>query len=569
MPEAAGDFIRGLPMAVIFSVLASMVVALSITPLLSSKLLKAHVGHPDGNIFMRALKKVIHGSYAKWLDKALKRPVLSLSVTAILFVGSLFLFDIIGFALFPSSEKPQFLINVTTPPQSSFSYTNKVISDVEAALSREKKVKYVSANAGKGNPQIYYNEIPENQRQEYGQLFVQLQEKTSVKEKLLLMDQLRKTFDSYPGAKIEVKDFEQGPPVTAPIEVKLFGDNLDSLKMLASKTEELLKNTKGTMYVNNPMSYEKSDLKIEINKEKALMLGITPLDIDRTVRLAVAGFDLGEYPDKNGSEYTILITRTKEGRSKLDVLDGLYVYNQQGSAIPLSQLIEVKPQISPVSISHQEKIRTVSVKAFVQQGFLVDRILKEVISKMDSQKLPAGYSYAMGGEIETRESSFDGFLNILIATLFLFIAVLVLEFGTMKSTLIVLSVIPLGIIGAVTALWITGNPLSFIAVIGIIALAGIEVKNTILLVDYTNNLRKQGMNIENAIRQAGEVRFLPIVLTSLTAIGGLIPIALSNSPLISPLAIVIIGGLISSTLLSRIVTPVVYKLIPPTIKTQE
>jgi multidrug efflux pump subunit AcrB len=143
--------------------------------------------------------------------------------------------------------------------------------------------------------------------------------------------------------------------------------------------------------------------------------------------------------------------------------------------------------------------------------------------------------------------------------------VLILEFGTFKSTLIVLSVIPLGIVGALLALWFTGTPLSFVATVGLIALAGIEVKNTILLVDFTNQLRAEGMPMEQAIREAGEVRFLPIILTTLTAIGGLIPIAISTNPLISPLAIVMIGGLISSTLLSRIVTPVVYKLIPPAI----
>lgn len=148
----------------------------------------------------------------------------------------------------------------------------------------------------------------------------------------------------------------------------------------------------------------------------------------------------------------------------------------------------------------------------------------------------------------------------------MFIAVLILEFRTFKSTLIVLSVIPLGVVGAVLALLLTGNSLSFVAIIGLIALAGIEVKNTILLVDFTNQLRQQGKPLEEAIREAGEVRFLPIILTSMTAIGGLLPIALSSNPLISPLAIVLIGGLISSTLLSRVVTPVVYKLIPPRIE---
>ena len=126
--------------------------------------------------------------------------------------------------------------------------------------------------------------------------------------------------------------------------------------------------------------------------------------------------------------------------------------------------------------------------------------------------------------------------------------------------------IPLGIVGAVLALWVTGNSLSFVAIIGMIALAGIEVKNSILLVDFTNQLRKEGRPLDAAIREAGEIRFLPIILTSLTAIGGLIPIAISTNPLISPLAIVLIGGLISSTLLSRIVTPVIYQLLPPKVE---
>jgi multidrug efflux pump subunit AcrB len=184
---------------------------------------------------------------------------------------------------------------------------------------------------------------------------------------------------------------------------------------------------------------------------------------------------------------------------------------------------------------------------------------------MEKMKLPEGYSYMMGGDVEASNDSFGGLGTIIIMTVFMFVAVLILMFKTFKSMLIVLSVIPLGIVGALLGLLISGNPLSFVAIIGLIALAGVEVKNSILLVDFTNQLRLQGKSVDEAIREAGEVRFLPIVLTSLTAIGGLLPIALSTNPLIAPLAIVLIGGLISSTLLSRIVTPVVYKLIPPRI----
>jgi multidrug efflux pump subunit AcrB len=207
----------------------------------------------------------------------------------------------------------------------------------------------------------------------------------------------------------------------------------------------------------------------------------------------------------------------------------------------------------------------VSVSSFVQKGLTNDEVIGNVVEKMQHLKLPEGYSFMMGGEVEATQESFGGLGPIIIVTVFLFVAVLILMFKTFKSMLIVLSVIPLGIVGAVVALMISGNPLSFVAIIGLIALAGVEVKNSILLVDFTNQLRQQGKSVDEAIREAGEVRFLPIVLTSLTAIGGLMPIALSTNPLISPLAIVLIGGLISSTILSRIVTPVVYKLIPPKI----
>ncbi|WP_343307897.1 efflux RND transporter permease subunit [Chitinophaga niabensis] len=566
MPEGSGDFIRSMPLAVIFCVLASMFVSLTIIPFLTSKVLKPHTGHPDGNLFMRGLKKLIHGSYSRLLDKALQRPALTLVITVIIFAGSLGVFKLIGFSLFPPSEKPQFMINITAPSQSNLLYTNSIAKQIEQTLKKEPLVKYFATNVGKGNPRIYYNVIQKEEQSDFAQVFVQLGEETNPKEKQALMEKFRKAWTPYPGAKVEVKDFEQGPPVVAPVEVRIFGDDLDTLRQLASRVEKMLHKTPGTMYIDNPVDLLKSDIRVAIQPEKAQQLGIPFVQIDRTVRLAVAGLTLGKYTDDNTNDYNILLTRAKEGRPTLDVFSNLYVNNLQGKAIPLSQVADLKMETSPVHINHQEKRRVVSVKAFVQQGFLVDRVITDVIGRMDAMALPVGYSYEMGGEVESRQQSFGGFQNIIIVTVFLFIAVLILEFGTFKSTLIILSVIPLGIVGAAIALWITGNSLSFVAIIGLIALAGIEVKNTILLVDFTNQLRAQGKDLETAIREAGEVRFLPIVLTSLTAIGGLIPIAISNNPLISPLAIVLIGGLISSTLLSRIVTPVVYKLIPPKIK---
>jgi multidrug efflux pump subunit AcrB len=565
LPEASGEFIRSLPMAVIFCIVASLVVSLTVVPFLSSRILKSHQGNPEGNLFMRVLKKLISGSYSRLLDWAIIRPKTTLLIALVIFVASLRLFPVVGFSLFPASEKPQFMVNIFSPLQSNMAYTDSVSKLIESDLRRLPEVKYVSANVGKGNPRIYYNAIPLNDRTDYGNLFVQLQDDLGADEKINLIEKLRTKYTNYPAATIEVKNFEQGPPVVAPVEVRILGDNVDTLRQIASRVETMLKNTKGTIYVKNPLKNLKSDIKFDINKEKASMLGIPTVSIDRMIRLVVAGFDLGKMTDKEGKEYAIVVSKPHPKHPSLEVFDNLYVNNVQGTAIPLSQVASVRLQTSPVSISHLNKNRLVSVSSFVEKGFLNNEVIAETEKSLAKIALPAGYHFEMGGEVESKNESFSGFGTIILVTIFFFIAVLILEFGTFKSTLIVLSVIPLGIVGALLALWFTGTPLSFVATVGLIALAGIEVKNTILLVDFTNQLRAEGMPMEQAIREAGEVRFLPIILTTLTAIGGLIPIAISTNPLISPLAIVMIGGLISSTLLSRIVTPVVYKLIPPAI----
>lgn len=561
LPEGSGDFIRSLPTAVIMSVLASMLVSLTIIPFLSSRLLKDHAGH--GNKVLDIFQKGIHMSYAPVLEKALNMPKRTLLIAFGIFLASLMLFPIIGFSLFPASEKPQFLVNITTPLQSSLKTTDLVTQEVEKEIIELPQLKNFATNVGKGNPRIYYNENPENERPDYAQIYVQLDPETSPPDKMDVISQLQAKFANYPGAKIEIKNFEQGPPVTAPIEVRLSGDNLDSLRTLAAKVETLLQQTEGTIYVNNPVANLKTDIRVAIQKQKARQLGVGIVDIDRTVRMAIAGLDLGKFTDMKGDERNIVLSTPRVEKASLENFKGLYVNTMQGVGIPLDQIASLELESSTLAIDHYNKARTVSVTAFVDSNFLVDNVLNDVISQMEEFSFPQGYNYTMGGEYETRQESFAGFNTVIIVTVFLFIAVLILLFKTFKSTIIVLSVIPLGMVGALTALWITGNSLSFVAIVGLIALAGIEVKTSILLVDFTNQLRQEGKGLVEAIREAGELRFLPIVLTTITAIGGLIPIALSTNPLISPLAIVLIGGLISSTLLSRIVTPVMYLLFPP------
>lgn len=565
LPEAAGDFIRSLPAAVVTTVLASLFVSLTIVPFLSSRILSPHE-NPQGNLFLRGLHRLINGSYRRLLHGAIQHPVITLLVALVIFAGSLALIPRVGFSVFPASEKPMFLINIQAPLGTSLTATDSISRYVERHIAHLPELKNYTTNVGRGNPRIYYNVIPQNEVSNYAQIFVQLNGTESTRKKQMI-DSLRQVFKDYAGAKIEVKDFEQGPPIEAPIAIRVFSENLDTLRSLAFRVEDLLKKTDGTIYVNNDLTTLKTDIKVDVNKEKAGILGVPVNEIDRTVRLAVAGLDVGKFrkDDDKDDDYNINVCLPHGPHSTLDALGKVYVDSYTGAAVPLSEVAGIQFQSSPTSINHYDKDRFTTVTAFVRNGYNTTQVTQGILQQLDKMHFPAGASYKAAGEVESKQESFGGLGPIILITIFGILGILILEFKTFRGTLIVLSVVPLGIIGAVLMLFATGNTLSFVAVIGIIALVGIEVKNSILLVDYTDQLCKGGMGLDEAIQEAGETRFVPIILTTLTAIGGLLPLVAENNPLYSPLALVIIGGLLSSTILTRVVTPVLYKLLAPRI----
>lgn len=553
-------------MAVVLTILASLFVSLTLVPFLSSKLLSKHHS-PEGNIFLRGLNWVISGSYRRALNDAMKFPKTTLLIGAFIFMGSLALIPIVGFSVFPASEKPMFLINIKTPMGTNLAETDRVTRDVEHYIAKLPKLKNYASNIGKGNPRIYYNVLQRNESPNFAQIFVQLDNEVGPEEKVKTIDILRGQLAGYPNAQIEVKDFEQGPPIEAPIAIRLFGENLDTLRSLSFKIEDLLKNTEGSIYIGNELTTQTKELKVVIDHEKAGTFGVPMADIDRSIRMAITGLPVGKFRVENSdNDYTINVTIPRINKQKMDVFDKIYVNSVTGASIPLKQLAQVEFRTSPNGINHYDKDRYTTVTSFLKTGFNTTEVTAGLIKKLDAMQFPKGYHYVAAGEVEAKKESFGGLGTIILITVFGMLGILILEFGNFKSTLVVLSVIPLGIIGAIFALLITGYTLSFVAIVGIIALAGIEVKNSILLVDYTEQLRAGGMSLDDAIQEAGETRFVPIILTTFTAIGGLIPLAVEFNPLYSPLAWVLIGGLISSTIFTRIVTPVLYKLLAPTVK---
>jgi multidrug efflux pump subunit AcrB len=566
LPEGSGDFVRGLPFAVIATVLASLLVSLTIVPFLASQILSKHHS-PEGNMFLRGLNWVISGSYRRLLNGAMRFPKTTLLIALAIFASSLLLIPKLGFSIFPNSEKPMFLVNIETPLGTNLTETDRITRDVERVITKIPKLKSYAANIGKGNPRIYYNLIQKNASANYAQIFIQLEKETTPDEKTQIIDDLRTKFVQYPNAEIRVKDFEQGPPVEAPIAIRIFGENFDTLRQLSFKIEDLLQNTEGAIYLNNEMKSQNQELKVVIDHDKAGTYGVPMADIDRTIRLAITGLPIGKFRVENSDDdYAINVTIPRDNKQDFSVFNKIYVNSVTGASIPLNQLANIEFRTSPTGINHYDKERYVSVTSFLKTGFNTSAVTAVLLKKIDKIQFPKGYHYVAAGEVQAKQESFGGLGVIIIITIFGLLGVLILEFKTFKSTIVVLSVIPLGIIGALIALYLVNYNLSFVAIIGIIALAGIEVKNSILLVDYTEQLRALGKTLDEAIQEAGETRFVPIILTTMTAIGGLIPLAIEFNPLYSPLAWVLIGGLISSTILTRIVTPILYKLLAPKVK---
>ncbi|HEX7091959.1 MAG TPA: efflux RND transporter permease subunit [Longimicrobiales bacterium] len=564
LPGGPGVYIRTFPVTVIYIVLASLFVSLTIIPWLASRVLRRDPA-AGGSRLLRAVERAIHATYAPVLDRALRHPRATLVLAAALVAASAALVPLVGFSLFPKAETPQFYVNITAPEGASIEATARAARFAERVIARRPQVRSIFTSIGHDNPQVYYNVFPRRDDPTVGQLFVVL-DHYDAKRTPALLDSIRSELGAYPAARIELREFENGPPIDAPIAVRIQGPDLDTLRSLAAAVEQVFEATPGTQYVNNPVRLQRTDLRVAIDRAKAGLLGIPTVEIDRTLRLGLAGVEAGVLREASGDERPVVVRLARASRPDPSALDRIYIASTAGRLAPLRQVADVRFETSVAEIQRVDRERAVTISSFVRSGYNTDRVTREILAALDTLPLPAGYRIVPAGEIESRQESFGGIGGAVIVALFTILAILVLEFRTFRGMLIVASVIPLGITGGILALFLTGHTLSFTSMIGFVALTGIEIKTSILLVDFTNLLRSQGVGLEEAIRRAGEVRFLPILLTALTAIGGLAPLALQGEALYAPLAWVIIGGLVSSTLLARIVTPVLYRLLAPEVR---
>lgn len=557
IPSSTGDYIRSLPVTVVFALLASLALSLTLVPVLAAHLSKRS---PAGRTApsQGVLDAVAEGAYARLLAACLRRPGRTLLFAGAAFVASLALFPIVGVSLFPKAEKPQLLIDIETAEGASLDATDDAARWVESVVAPRSDVRRYAASVGRDGPQVYYNITPRREKANVAQVFVEF---TSYAALQGAVPELRAAFAAMPGARISVREFENGPPVEAPVTFKVLGPEIETLRSLAERVEDGLREQPGADDIYNPLSQPRTDLQVVIDRDKAALHGLDLATIDRTVRAGIAGLTVSSFRTPDGDRRPVVVRLPLAGgRPTPGQLSDIDV-GGTGGLVPLSQVATLRLVPTRKRIDHYDTERVATVTAQVTGDASALDITRAVAARLEAQEWPHGYRWFAGGTFEEQQEGFAGMLRALLIAILGIFAVLVLQFRSVAQPLIIFASVPLAVVGAILALFITGNTFSFSAFIGMTSLIGIVINNSIILVDYANRRRAEGDSVEEALRAAGRTRFAPIVLTTLTTVGGLLPLTLSGSTLWSPLGWVIIGGLLTSAVLTLVVVPVLYRVV--------
>lgn len=550
LASSTGDFIRSMPVTVVLVLAASLLIALTLTPMLASqfftqkpskiKSLQVYVNRFSEHIYAPLLKHIIK---FRWLV---------VLIAAAILIGMFSIFTQVGVSLFPKAEKPMLLVDVDMPANSSLASTQAVMERLAQTLEQDVLTKSVALNIGNANPRIYYNQVPKRGVAKYGQLLVVLKEYDEIKV-AKFVHHIRTTFADWPEAEITVSEFTQGPVTDKPITIRLIGENLASLELVANDLANFMAKEQGIINIENPIGEANTELALVIDYDKA---GLTNIDIntlDNTLQTVLSGKAIGLFNDLNGENYPIVVRKYNPG---IDSLNDITVSNRLGEAIPLNQILKAQLQKGQTEFYHYQKLRMAKVSADADSGFLINELTANIVEYLDNYHLPEGVYYQLGGEEESRQENFAGLAQIMLITALGIFAILVLQFKSFLQPIIIFTSIPFAIAGSGIGLYLVGSSFSMMAFVGLISLFGIVVNNAIILIDTTNRNLYFGSDKLNAIIDASATRFTPILLTTLTTIGGLLPLTLFGGSLWQPLGVVIISGLCVSALSSFLLVPV-------------
>jgi multidrug efflux pump len=563
LPGAPGEFIRAMSYTVAIALMVSFAIAMLLTPLLAMTLVKVGLHQPGAGPSAARPRRtpldVMQAVYERAMDVAMPRKRLTMIGAVVAFVAGLALMSAVPYRFFPLNERNQFIIDLWMPAGTRLAGTDDVLRRLEDALRHEPEVRSVAAFAGGGAPRFYYNHNPEPPTPNFGELLINT---ASPEATTALVHRLHDRLGQLvPEGWVYVKPLQQGPVFAAPNEIRLVGDDAQLVRAYGDSIARIFERTPGSAYVHTDWRDEEIALGLHVRPEVATRLGLSDADIASQLAGAFAGAPVSTFWEgKRDLDITLRLDGAE--RAGMDDVAAAYVVSPTtGARVPVREVADVGPEFRPSRIVRRNGVRTLTVLSFSAPDILPSVVLKAAMPSLAALKLPSGMRIEIGGEKEG-SAEVQGAVNIALVTSLLGVfLILLFQFRAVRHPLVVMTSIPLAVVGAAIGLVATGNPFTYTANLGLNALTGVVVRNAIILVDYANELRQSGVDIETAALLAGRRRLRPIFLTTMAAALGVTPMILSGSPLWSPMASVIAVGLVVSMIFTLVLVPVLYVVV--------
>ncbi len=554
----AGEFLRALPIAVTVALIISLVVAVLLIPLLCHMLIKTGLHSAGSKKKRMSFLDLVQKGYDGLLGLAFKVPVLTVLFGILAVVGTVFVAKQVPVRLFPYAERNQFCFEIYMDRGTRLEATDAAVRKLEAILKKDERVVEVTSFIGTASPRFYMTYAPQQDEKNYAQILIQTRTVEDTNELVRLY--LHQLHNYLPNGEILIKQLGQGPPVDAPIEVRVYGRDLEQIRHIGAKVSDILKKTKGTNCIRTTFEQDYYGIRIQVDEEVANRLGFTTQDVARALGGGFKGLPVSVLWEGD-NPVTLLLRLDKEKRSTFEDLDNTYLVSPvTGVRVPLRQLATLEPEWQNGRIRRRNGMRCMTVRSEAQLGRMPNDILGEIMPQVAAIKLPKGMTISYGGEIEDQKTVMGQQGASLLTSLVLIFMVLLFQFKGIRKTLIIMAAIPMSWFGAFLGLFITGNPVSFTGFIGLISLSGLVVRNGIILVEYADKLAAADPDepLKNIAIQAGKRRMRPVFLTAMAAAMGVVPMIISGSLLWAPLGSVLSAGLVFGMALTLLVMPVLY-----------
>jgi multidrug efflux pump subunit AcrB len=572
LPGDMGAFLYSLAMVLCLSLVASRIVSMTFVPMLGYYLLR-----PPKKIELSVKERRSRGlprKYAAFISWTIDHRWKALGISLLLVAGGVAASTGLRSAFFPKDLAYLSYIDVQLPGDAPISATTESLRQVDSVIrntledwgkkhpqkdgSPTRVLKTLTTFVGGGAPRFWFSVTSEQSQPNYSQIVLEVTDKHLTNE---IAEPLQRALDEQvPGATIDVRRLDTGAAIAMPVALRIEGDQIDTLRALASNVEKVLREEPKVARVRNDWGADVFTVRMEVDSARDVMSGVSNLDVAQSSAGALNGALVGSL--REGDHIVPIVTRLRASeRAQLSDLDSLMVRSgSTGRSVPLSQVSSIGYEMTTNRILRYNRTRAITVGGFPREGVLPSEVIASIRSKLDAIVMPPGYRLVVAGEQEEQSKNFRRLSYVLLISVASIFGALVVQFRSAIKPLIVFAAIPYGVIGALVSLRIMGSPFGFMAFLGVISLIGVIVSHVIVLFDFIEERHAEGEDLRDALIDAGIARMRPVLITVGATVTALIPLAVEGGPLWQPLCYAQIGGLTVATMITLVMVPVLYSI---------